>query len=368
MSIVVRQPARSFPDRQQHSANVSFRPGRFWMAGLLAASLLAQRLAGLGPVSSFQARARVVIVEDRQSIATFTPRPERVAEMVERGLQGLTGHQDLGAAWRSLISTQDVVGIKVYSAPGPSGGTRPAVIAALIQTLLSSGFAAERIYIWDKQLAYLKAAGFVELAGRYGVQVAGSADAGYDEHVSYDTAVVGRLVWGDLEFGKADSGISRKSHVSKLLTQTLTKIIHVSPLLNHNLAAVSGNLYGLTFGSFDNTLRFEFSTDRLATAMPEMYALPELCEQVALNIVDALICQYQGEERALLHYSSMLGQLRFSIDPVALDLLSIHELNRQRQIANVLSVTNNAFKIYTNASLLELGVSDLRAIDVLTAP
>ena len=37
----------------------------------------------------------------------------------------------------------------------------------------------------------------------------------------------------------------------------MTKIINVTPLLNHNLAGVSGILYGLAIGSVDNTLRFE---------------------------------------------------------------------------------------------------------------
>jgi len=54
-------------------------------------------------------------------------------------------------------------------------------------------------------------------------------------------------------------------------------------------------------------------------AVPEIYALPVLSDRVALNIVDALICQYQGEERSLLHYTAALNQLRFSRDPVALE-------------------------------------------------
>ena len=46
--------------------------------------------------------------------------------------------------------------------------------------------------------------------------------------------------------------------------------------LNHYRAGVSGNLYSLTMSSVDNTLRFESDPERLATAVPEMYALPEV--------------------------------------------------------------------------------------------
>jgi hypothetical protein len=118
--------------------------------------------------------------------------------------------------------------------------------------------------------------------------------------------------------------------VTKLVSKEITKIISVSPLLNHNTAGVSGNICSLALGSIDNSLRFEGDLTKLATALPEIYALPALGDHVALNIVDALVCQYQGEQFGFLHYSVALNQLRFSTDPVALDVLSIQELEKQR--------------------------------------
>jgi hypothetical protein len=129
---------------------------------------------------------------------------------------------------------------------------------------------------------------------------------------------------------------------------------------------VSGNLYGLAMGSVDNVLRFAHSAELLGIAVPEIYALPELGDRVALNIVDGLICQYEGEETTMLHYSTMLRELRFSTDPVALDVLSIQELERQRRLARLRSPKPN-WQIYTNASLLEIGVSDPKRIVVLRA-
>ena len=155
--------------------------------------------------------------------------------------------------------------------------------------------------------------------------------------------------------------------MSKLLTREITKIINITPLLNHNLAGVSGNLYSLAIGSVDNIARFESDADRLATAVPEIYALTNLSDHVVLNIVDALICQYEGGERGLLHYSATLNQLRFSRDPVALDVLSFKELDRQRQAANAPIVKTN-MDLYNNAALLELGASDLKKIRVEFVP
>ncbi len=193
--------------------------------------------------------------------------------------------------------------------------------------------------------------------------------AGYDDKTFYepDSPVLGNLVWGDLEFGKKGDGVGRKSFVSKLVSREITKIINVTPLLNHNEAGVSGNLYSLATGSVDNLIRFESSPQALATAIPEIYNLPVLCDRVVLNITDALICQYEGGERGLLHYSTTLNQLRFSRDPVALDVLSIQELDRQRQIAHAPKVKPN-FKLYSNAALLQLGVDDLKRIRVDTLP
>ncbi len=284
--------------------------------------------------------------------------------MVECGLTNLTGKLSVAEACRSLVSTQDVVGIKVFSPPGPTSGTRPAVVAGIVEALLASGLPPKSIIIWDKQARDLRLAGFSDLAERYHVRVAGSAQEGYDETTFYDTALIGNLLYGDSEFGKKGPGVGRKSYVSKLVSQQMTKIINVTPLLNHNLVGVTGNLYSLAWGSVDNFYRFEVEGGRLANAVPEIYALPSLGDKVVLNVVDALLCQYEGDERGLLHYSTTLNEIWFSRDPVALDSLSVQALDRQRQAASALSTSKPNLDLYSNAALLELGVSELKRVDV----
>jgi hypothetical protein len=132
-------------------------------------------------------------------------------------------------------------------------------------------------------------------------------------------------------------------------------------LLNHNLAGICGNLFSLALGSVDNTMRFQSDPARLATAVPEIYALPALSDHVSLCILDALIGQYQGEQMSLLHYSAEVNQIWFSKDPVALDVLGIQELDRERQAANMRTFGANP-DLYSNAALLELGVASLSKI------
>jgi hypothetical protein len=306
--------------------------------------------------------ARVVTVRDPDATDTFQPRPDRVRVMVSRGLTNLTRKDSVSAAWRSLVSTQDLIGLKVYSGPGPTSGTRPAVVSAVIESLLESGIPTNRIVLWDKWPADLRNSGFVELGARYGIAVEASSAAGYDPKTFYESPFLGHLLFGDFEFGKTEN-VGRKSFVSKLLTGRITKIINITPLLNHHSAGVCGNLFSLTMGSVDNTFRFENDPRQLATAVPEIYALPAVGDRVVLNIVDALICQYQGEQTLLLHYSTVLNELRFSKDPVALDVLSLQELERQRRAAGML-VRTNSLELFQNASLLELGVSDLPKIQI----
>ena len=130
-------------------------------------------------------------------------------------------------------------------------------------------------------------------------------------------------------------GVGRRSFFSKLITQQVTKLMVISPLLNHNVAGVTGNLYSLSLGCVDNTLRFEATPGQLAEAVPEIYAELTFTRPIALNIVDALICQYEGQQRSLLHYATVLNELRFSFDPVALDVLSLRELEHQRVAAGL---------------------------------
>jgi hypothetical protein len=303
--------------------------------------------------------SRVCQVTATGAIVAYQPQPEVVDEMVTVGLTNLTRQTTASAAWLSLVTTQDIVGIKVYSQAGLLSGTRPAVVAAVVHGLLDAGLPPGHIIIWDKHVADLRAADYFKLGRQLGVQVVGCDATGYDPKTFYapDTAVIGNLVWGDLEFGHTGPGIGRKSYVAKVVSQRITKIISIAPLLNLPSCGVSGHLYSLTLGSVDNTLRFEDEPERLAVAVPEIYALPILGDRVVLNITDALIGQYEGGSQTLLQYSTVLNQLWFSRDPVALDTLSTRELKHERE-THFDEEDPPHLDLYSNAVLLQLGVND----------
>ena len=339
--------------------------GRLLVAGALAAAVRPAEAAGLSLHQTGAERTRVLVVENSNATFQYQPNTAFVQEMVNRGITNFTGKPTVASAWRSLVSTGDVVGIKVFSAAGPINGTRPAVVAAVIHGLLAAGLPPNHVIIWDRDEADLRNAGFFKLAAQLGVRAAGSVQAGYDPTNFYlpDTPVIGQLVWGDSEFGQKGSEVGKKSFVSRLVSRQITKIISIAPLLNQDSVGVCGHLYSLTMGSVDNTLRFQGDSGRLAVAVPEIYALPAVGDRVVLNITDALIGQYEGGAKGLLQYSTVLNQLWFSRDPVALDTLALEELDRERVLIKAPGFMPN-LELYTNAAILQLGVTDSNRIQV----
>jgi len=309
-------------------------------------------------------RARVVVTEAPGTTFQFAPQPSAISNLVTRGLIELTGRETSREAWHSLVSTQDTLGIKVFSRPGAVSGTRLLVVEVVVASLLDVGWRLQQLVLWDRHLTDLRLAGFFELARRYGIRVAGSAESGFTPDLYYETPLIGQLVWGDLEFGQSGSAVGRKSFAARMVASDMSRIISIVPLLNNNEAAISGHNWGLALASVDNTLRFESARGRLAEAVPEILALEglDLSDRLVLAITDAMLCQYQGEERQLLHYSAVLDQLWFSIDPVALDVLGVLEIERQRRAHGLPARPD--LTLLENCSLLELGISDTNRIDV----
>lgn len=348
------------------------RNARFqWYIFALFAGLVSARAQENFPVQATNTAARIVVVQGTELLDAFLPDETRVDAAFNRGLTCFTAHTNVSAAWQSLLATNDTVGIKVFSPPGPVAGTRPAVVAAIVRGLLTAGLPPDHIIIWDRRLEDLRTAGFVDLGRQLGVCVAAAADAGYDTNAFYlpDSPVVGQLVWGDLEFGltNKDSTLGKKSYVSKLVSRQMTKIISVTPLMNENSAGLCGHFFSLGLGSVDNTRRFEDNPDRLAVALPEIQALPLIGDRVVLYVTDALLLQYQGGPKGYLQFSQVRNELWLGHDPVALDVMGLKELMLQRRLLNVPPQPSN-LAIYTNAALLQLGVNDPSRIQIEKAP
>lgn len=312
----------------------------------------------------------VVIVHDPRATHAYAADPAVVDTMVAKGVMTWTGYDTPQAAWRSLVSPEDVVGVKVHSAPGPMSGTRPAVAFAVIKGLIAAGHPPSNIILWDRRLDDLRTSRFVEPARELGIRIAGAVDSGWDPEVYYSNPLLGKLVYGDVDFrrqsseGETNQVLGRNSYMSRLLTRQITRFINIAPLLNHIHAGASGILYTVASSSTDNFLRFETSPKALVSAVPEIFGQTNLIDRVALNIIDALIGQYEGSRQSLLQYSGVPNEIWFSGDAVALDTLALQELNNIRRQRGATVVTNG-LELYENARLLELGTNTVQDLDIL---
>src|SRR5882724_6432470 len=85
------------------------------ITGLVAMPAVAQN----SPTNNFPAihlpvTAQIFVIQDSQATKDFEPRADRVQAMVDCALTNLAAKATVADAWQSLVSTQDVIGIKVF--------------------------------------------------------------------------------------------------------------------------------------------------------------------------------------------------------------------------------------------------------------
>ena len=309
-------------------------------------------------------KSRVVLVRDPSAVNNYRVDPAKAQAMVVAGIQSLTRESDEAAAWRHFVSSNDVVGIKISAQSGPLQSTRRAVVEAIARGLRAAGVSGTNVYIFDRDPLQMQAAGYLPVSGTNTMQVASVVDGtGWDAKVYFQNNLAGKLIWGDLLFGKEDEVLSKRSHLPKLVTGTITKLINAPVLQDNDACGLAGCLYNLSMGMVDNNRRFETLGQRGDPMIAEICALPVLREKLALNIMDGLIAGYAGGPGFKPQYSWNDGALYFSTDPVAIDSLCLEAIDARRREAKVTVAGPQASHIAT-ASRLGLGQSDRARIDL----
>jgi uncharacterized protein (DUF362 family) len=310
----------------------------------LALSLLA---------TTVHATNRVVLVRDPAALDGRAVNAARTRAMVATGLQTLTGQTTETAAWQRLVTSTDVVGIKISTIAAPAHVTHPEVLDALVAGLHRAGVPTNQIVIFDRDPKKLRDAGYTQFPV---TSIIG--EAGWDPGVFIENKLVGKLIWGDLDFG-AEEPLSTRSHFPKLLTQTITKLINVPVLMDHDAAGIAGGLYNVTVGMADNTRRFEQTGQRPDAAIRELAARPELRSRLVLTITDALIAGYAGGPVFKPQYSWPHAGLYFSRAAAALDAVCLDVLEAKRKEQNVAPIGDRAGHI---------GREDRRELELVEAP
>ncbi len=320
--------------------------------------------------------ARSVVYYDHNSDALdgFTPQGKVVRGMVDRVVMAATGQSDVGRAWATLVSPNEKVGIKISAAGGQLFTTHHEVVNAIVDGLVAAGHPRSGIIVWDKSLSKIKEAGY--RPGDEGYQLREiTPRTGYDDKVTFTAPILGQLVWGDLDYhhelGSVDAledteNNSNVSHIARILSQEVTKVINVPVMSNTERNGIAGCLYNMTIPNIDNWRRFSQGNRFGATAIAEMYAHPMIGQKVVLNIVDGLIAQYAGGPQSQPLFSEKHATIYASKDPVALDSILLKKLEEWRKRGGVPAIGNMAVYVqaasYGGLGNSERGKIDLRSV------
>jgi Domain of unknown function (DUF362) len=279
----------------------------------------------------------VYFSQDADALDEFEERPGVTRRMVDQLVMAATGQSDTARAWRSLVSPEDRVGIKVAAEGGHYFASHHGIVDAIVKGLEASGISSGHIIVWDRDAADLVAAGYATQKGGYEVRSIPPA-SGYDLKSPFTAPVLGRLIWGDARFqekqrrfGKisveADQ-LSSTSYFSNVLVRDVTKIINVPVFCDGSGCGVAGALYNVTVPNVDNWRRFTQMDG--ASSIPDMYADDHIRPKVAMTIMDGLLSQYAGGPRFNPNYAFASRTIYASKDPVALDANAFRIIEKWR--------------------------------------
>ena len=284
----------------------------------------------------------VYFSQDADVIDEFEENTAISRRMVDRLVIAVTRQPDTAQAWRSLVTPEDRVGIKVAAGGGRYFGSHRGIVEAIIRGLEASGVAPAHIIVWDRDAADLAAAGFTAQRGGYAVRSIVPA-AGYDLKAPFSAPVLGKLIWGDARFlekqkqvGKISSDtdqLSSTSYFANVLARDVTKIINVPVLTDATGCGVAGALYNITVPNLDNWRRFTQQDG--ASSIPDIYADDHIRPKVVLTIMDGLLAQYAGGPRFNPNYAFAYRTIYASKDPVAIDATAFRLIEKLRKEARL---------------------------------
>ena len=258
--------------------------------------------------------------------------------MVNELLLALTHQPDSASAWRSLVSPNDRVGLKISAAGGELFTTHRDIVNAIVDGLVAAGHSRANIIVWDRSLCGIREAGYTNSEG-YQLKSIPPRD-GYDPKTVISAPFLGNLIWGDFEYvgerGEMPlltdaANTSSVSHLSKIVANEVTKIINLPVLSNSEKNGVAGCLYNVTIPNVDNWRRFGVPPDFGASSIPEIYSDRHIGRKVVLNLMDGLLAEYAGGPQSQPNYAFPFATLYASRDPVAIDSIALRHLEEWRK-------------------------------------
>lgn len=275
---------------------------------------------------------RVVEVRNPAMIRNGAKDRQAIKASLERGLTELTGAPQAVDAWRTFFEPGDVVGVKVVPNGQPHAHSSFELVLEVIEGLRSAGVKSKDIFVYDRYRDEFLAAGYDKILPR-DIRWGGLTPEGGDQfQVDYpafrNDPIAGydrdAYVWMDLVPYGDDPKDERKfrSHLGKLVTSVVNKIVALPVLKDHGSAGVTGALKNMSHGSVNNVARSHSNnfTNVCNQFIPQVVSHPAIRSKFVLQIMDGIRGVFQGgpfgpDVKWTWEYNALL----FATDPVALD-------------------------------------------------
>lgn len=287
------------------------------------------------------------VIEARHKGMAINGRKDRKAikATLDRALTELTGADDATQAWRRFFEPGDAVGIKVVPNGFPQHPTSPELILEVIDGLRSAGVKLSEIVVFDRYQGEFLQAGYdkilpagVTFGGLSPASVRSQLDVSFAEEKTdpvcgYDPD---EFVHLDLVGANNDPKDERayRSHVGKLVTKRLNKVVCLPCLKDHGSAGATGALKNMSHGLTNNVDRSHSTawTNACNIFIPAVANHPIIRQKCVLQVMDGIRGIWQGgpfgnHPEWAWDYNALL----VATDPVALDHVEWDILDAKRK-------------------------------------
>jgi hypothetical protein len=286
-----------------------------------------------------------------------------VRATLNRGLVALTDADDPVEAWRIFVKPGEAVGIKVVPNGYPGAHTSPDLVLEVIDGLRSAGIKLKDMVVFDRYGREFREAGYQKILPD-GVAWGGLTPDAWDEaqlkiHFEGNDPIAGydpdEYVHLTLVGRGQDPKDDRcfRSHLGRIVTKRLDKIICLPCIKDHHAAGVTGALKNMSHGLFNNVFRSHSNPQGVAMVayIPAVVSHPIIRKKCVLHIMDGTRGVWDGgpfgrNPEWIWDYNALL----FATDPVAMDHVEWDILDAKRKelkmapLAGVGRLAANAFK------------------------
>jgi uncharacterized protein (DUF362 family) len=273
--------------------------------------------------------------------------PKRVGELLERTLKQAFGSPDAAAGLRSILSDDDVVGIKLNCLAGrPLSPTRE-VIDALVGIMKKAGIPTENMIFFERAERDIRKGGFDVRRCGDGPLFVGNDSPGFNYEPEPEIS------------GQVGSCLSR------IVTRRIDVMINLGVLKDHNLAGLGAGMKNL-FGIIHNPNKYH--ENGCDPYVADVLAFPVVRKKLRLTILDALTAQCEGGPGYMPMHAFRFNGILASTDPVALDRVAWDLIDAQRRKKGlpVLKEAGRPPRWIHTAEKQGLGVGDLKKISVVS--